>query len=199
MKFFDIPMPENWPSIVRSAMLHVCSLAQFSITCSRSWCANSPVSRARLAVKLDQARNEAALLAEENDLLRARLSRLNPHARPHYTPIERMRILELRAARAWNAMQTAQRLLLEPDTVSSWLNRIEDSSGLVRIQEPLNKLPAFVRYAVQRLNPDFAIGQNVADSRREGRRCISILQGPSQRKRCATLANPLRFEKRKIF
>src|SRR5439155_18711912 len=41
---------------------------------------------AALRVRFDRVR-------EENDLLRARLGRLEPHRRPHYRPWERLRIL----------------------------------------------------------------------------------------------------------
>ena len=42
------------------------------------------------------------MIREELELLRSRLCRVPPRRRPYYTPIERMRILELKALRAWN-------------------------------------------------------------------------------------------------
>ena len=36
-----IPFPEGWPVRIKSAVLHIISLAHFSITNSRGWAANS--------------------------------------------------------------------------------------------------------------------------------------------------------------
>jgi len=64
-----------------------------------------------------------------------------------------MAILELRAARAWSLAQTAKAFLVEPATIASWLKRIDEDAdaALVRLREPVNKFPDFVRYIVQRL------------------------------------------------
>ena len=79
--------------------------------------------------------------------------RIPPQRRPHYPPIERLAILELRAARAWSLVQTARRLLVTPLTVASWNKRLDDEgpSALVRLEEPVNRFPDFVRYLVRRL------------------------------------------------
>ena len=65
-----------------------------------------------------------------------------------------MAILELKAARAWSLAQTAKVFLVEPVTVASWMNRIDEGgpTALVQLREPVNKFPDFVRYIVQRLN-----------------------------------------------
>ena len=36
-----IPLPKGWPRSIRSAVIHTISLAQFSLTHTRSWAANS--------------------------------------------------------------------------------------------------------------------------------------------------------------
>ncbi len=40
-----IPLPRAWPSRVKSAILHVISLAQFTVAYTRGWAANRPNSR----------------------------------------------------------------------------------------------------------------------------------------------------------
>ena len=45
------------------------------------------------------------------------MQRIPPQRRPHYPPIERLAILELRAARGWSLAQTARRLLVTSLTV----------------------------------------------------------------------------------
>ena len=57
----------------------------------------------------------------------ARLARVPPPRRPHYRPIERMAILELRAARGWNVSQVASTFLLTPLTIGDWMKRLDES------------------------------------------------------------------------
>ena len=62
-----------------------------------------------------------ALLREELRIKDARLERVPPHRRPHYPAVERLAILELRAARGWSAAQTAERFFVTAATVASWM------------------------------------------------------------------------------
>ena len=41
----SIPLPKNWSGHVKSAMLHVIALAQYAITYSRGWAADSVNTR----------------------------------------------------------------------------------------------------------------------------------------------------------
>ncbi len=54
MKATDIPLPKSWPENVKSATLHVLSLAHTANTITRSWCANSAIERVRLKEKVSQ-------------------------------------------------------------------------------------------------------------------------------------------------
>ena len=83
----------------------------------------------------------------------ARTARISPQRRPHYPPTERAAILQLRASRGWSLEQTAKIFLVTAETVSSWIRRIDEagSDALVKISEPVNKFPDYVRYLVQRL------------------------------------------------
>ena len=62
MRLTDSAVPKEWPKTVRSAMLHIASLAHGCITYSRSWAADSAFQRVRLAGQLERARNEVSLL-----------------------------------------------------------------------------------------------------------------------------------------
>ena len=75
--------------------------------------------RRRLQAELDRAKAEVALLQEELDIKDSRLNRVPPRKRPHYEPVQRMRILELKAARCWSRKQTADRFLLTEETIAS--------------------------------------------------------------------------------
>jgi hypothetical protein len=149
----DLPLPKSWPRHVRHAVLRVFSLAFTTLTHTRSWAVNSPIERVRMKAHLVQAVNEIALLSEEIRIKDARMERIPPHHRPHYSPTERMAILELRATRGWSAAQTARTFLLEPDTIASWTRRIDEEGmhPLVLLPTPVNKFPDFVAYLVHRL------------------------------------------------
>ncbi len=55
-----IPLPRSWPGRVKSATLHVISLAQFALAHARGWAANSQVARGRLKVENDRPRQQVA-------------------------------------------------------------------------------------------------------------------------------------------
>ncbi len=98
----EIPLPRAWPSRVKSAILHVISLAQFTLAYTRGWAANSPNSRIRLKAELDRALQKITLAREELCIHKLRMTQIPPHRRPYYRPTERMAILQLKAARGWS-------------------------------------------------------------------------------------------------
>ncbi|MDH3284150.1 MAG: DDE-type integrase/transposase/recombinase [Acidobacteriota bacterium] len=81
------------------------------------------------------------------------MARIPAPRRPHHPPIERLAILELRAARGSTAATTADRFFLAPATIASWMQRLDEQGpeALVLSQTPVNKLPEFVAYVVRRL------------------------------------------------
>ena len=148
-----IPLPRAWPSRVKSAILHVISLAQFTVAYTRGWAADSVNSRIRLKAELDRALQDNALLREEIRIKNVRMARIPPHRRPLYPPTERMAILEVKAARGWSLEQTAKALLVTAATIASRMRRVDEggSGALVQLPMPVNKFPDIVRYLVQRL------------------------------------------------
>ena len=148
-----ITLPKAWKGHVRSAMLHVISLAQYAAVYTRSWAVDSMNGRVRLKAENDRLLQELALRAEEIRIKDARMARIAPHRRPHYPPTERMAILELRAARGWSLAQTANTFQVSAATIASWIKRVDEEGpdALVQLREPVNRFPDFVRYAVQRL------------------------------------------------
>jgi putative transposase len=148
-----IQLPKSWPTCVRSAMLHVVSLAKYAAVYTRGWAADSPNARVRLKAAKDYAEQDAALLREEMRIKDARMATIAPQRRPYYPPAERMAILELRATRGWSLSRTAEVFLVTGTTVSAWMKRLDETGpdALVQLCTPVNKFPDFVRYAVQRL------------------------------------------------
>jgi putative transposase len=148
-----ILLPRCWPRHVRSAVVHAVSMANLAFTAAQARAENHFDARIRLHATNDRLLHQVALLLEELRIKDARMERLPAQRRPHYPPIERLAILELRAARGWSLAQTARRLLVTPLTVASWTQRLDDEGphALVQVHEPVNRFPDFVCYLVQRL------------------------------------------------
>ncbi len=148
-----IPLPGNWTLNVKLAVLHAISLAQFAVAYTRGWAANSINSRIRLTAQRDALQQQIGWLTEQLRIVNARMARVDPLKRPHYSPVERMAILELRAARGWSLKDAARAFLVTQATIRSWLARTEKEGpdGLVQMCQPVNRFPDYVRYLVQRL------------------------------------------------
>ena len=93
------PPPKGWPRRVRSTVIHTISLAHISLTHARSVAADSINARIRLKVESERLRTEILLLRVEGRSKAVRMEQIPAQRRPHYTPLERLAILELRAAR----------------------------------------------------------------------------------------------------
>jgi hypothetical protein len=119
-----IQFPKAWLTCVRSAMLHVVSLARYAAVHTRSWAADNPNARVRLKAGKDYTEQDAALHREEIRIKDARMATLAPQRRPYYPPAQRMAILEVRAARGWSLPQTADVFLVTAATISSWRKRL---------------------------------------------------------------------------
>ncbi len=137
-----LPLPSLWPRSARSAILHALSLARIALPAA--------TDRVATSVRLE---HELALVREELRIKDARLERVPPRRRPQYRAVERLAILELRAARGWSAAQTAERFFVTEATVASWMTRLDEDgpSALVRTPEPVNKFPDPVAHLVRRL------------------------------------------------
>jgi hypothetical protein len=147
-----IPLPKAWNQHVKSAVLHVVSLAQFATAYTRGWASNSINPRVRQQVEVDCLQQELASVNEQLRIVTARMKSIPARNRPRYGPPERMAIRELKAARGWSLRQTADNFLVTRATIASWITRIdEQDDSLVQLREPVNKFPDFVRYSVQRL------------------------------------------------
>ncbi len=129
-----VPLPRNGPSRVKSAILHVISLAQFTVAYTRGWAANSFNTRVRLKAELSRVLQDNALLREEMRIKDLRMARIPPHRRPLYPPTERLAILQVKAARQWSLEQTAHAFLVTSATIASWLARVDEQRPQALIQ-----------------------------------------------------------------
>jgi len=116
-----------------------------SLTLARGWVANSANERIRLKTENDRLRQEIGLLREEMHIKDCRMLQIPAQRRPHYPPVERLAILELRAARAWSLAKTAEHFLVTPLTIASWNSRLDEEGpdALVQIRIPVSRFPEF--------------------------------------------------------
>lgn len=96
----------------------------FTSTCALASKRKATVTR--LKAVLAQAYHEIALLREEVRIKDERMMRISSHHRPNYTPIQRLQILKLEAARRWSVYQTAKAFLLSELTTFSWMKRLDE-------------------------------------------------------------------------
>jgi len=133
-----IRLPKQWSRHVRSAIVHAVSMASVAFIATLARAENRFNDRIRVQAEHERREREVALLIEELRSKDARMERLAAQRRPHYPPIERLAILELRAARSWSLAQTARRLLVTPLSVATWTNRLDDEGpdALVQLGSP---------------------------------------------------------------
>ncbi len=60
----DAPLPKGWPRRGRSAILHVISLAQYSLSSARGWASDGRNSQARRCAEAGRLEDEVAMLRE---------------------------------------------------------------------------------------------------------------------------------------
>ncbi len=145
----QIRLPRQWPKHVKAGVLHAISLASVVLSYARG----RATRRGRLRAKLEQATTEVALLREELNIKDGRWQRARSRRRPHYIPVQRMRILQLRAARGWTLEKTARVFLVDLQTLLIWMRRLNEQGErtLVQTVEPVNRYPEFVRNLVRQL------------------------------------------------
>ncbi len=149
-----IPLARGWTKRVKFALIQSVSLAATALTLAHGRASTSRSTSRRLTADLDRATTEIALLREELDIKDDRWSRLPSRRRPYYTPVQRMRVLQLKAARGWSCEQAARAFLINEQTLRSWLERVDEKGerSLIQTAEPVNRFPDFVRYLVQQLS-----------------------------------------------
>src|SRR5205085_6416889 len=98
--------------------------------------------RRPMLVEISVLRERIEKLRSENDLLRARLRRLQPRRRPHYKPFDRLAILWHAARYGMSVAATARAFVVTPMTIVNWRRSVRDNDGpKVEPQVPVNRLP----------------------------------------------------------
>ena len=77
-----LPLPRGWPRRVRSAVVHVISLARTSLALTQGWASESMNGQLRRRAEGDRLQHEIQLLREEIRIKDARMEQLEAHRRP---------------------------------------------------------------------------------------------------------------------
>jgi len=151
-----LPLPAGWSKTVKTGLLQVVGLARVALLDVRAGFSSGP-SEARVAARLAALESEIAQLGEELRIKDARMARLDPRKRPHFSGEERLAILLLRAAHGWTTAETARRFMITAATIASWFVRLDEGGecALVRTVVPVNRFPDYVREAVRALRASF--------------------------------------------
>jgi len=112
--------------------------------------------RGPLRARIDTLEEDLRRLRGENDLLRARLRRLDPRRRPRYRPFERLRILWHQARHGLSVRATARAFVLSAQTIIHWRREVAcGEARLVRPRRPVNALPDLVAALVHLISREW--------------------------------------------
>jgi transposase InsO family protein len=120
----------------------------------RDWRADEdPLAKAKAQVQ--DAELRARLAWQVVDLLAARLAKVPERQRPHYTPAQRFRILEIKNTLGWAATQTARTFLVCAHTIANWEHFADPLAATVgstvKPVPPVRRAADVVRTTVQAL------------------------------------------------
>ena len=79
-----ITLPKDWPEFVKSAIIHVISLAGVVISNTRGFVAKGTHGSAQYKIRNEALEHEIGLLKEELRIKDARTSMIDALKRPHY-------------------------------------------------------------------------------------------------------------------
>ena len=106
-------LPRQWNTRVRSAVLHVVSLAHLALTAARAQAIERHQARTHRFCELDRLRRELNLLREEIRLKDARMARIPGHRRPYYQSTERSPLITSPVG-SWDSQSSSNNRLRQP-------------------------------------------------------------------------------------
>ena len=136
-RWSSVPLPRSWPDHVKSAFLHALGMAHRAMTHIRGRCTDGPAAEVS-AADSERLRSEIELLREELRIKDARMARIPARHRPHYSPADRLAILQLKASHGWNEQQAAAAFLISAATIASWLKRVDEQGTDALVQPPVS-------------------------------------------------------------
>jgi putative transposase len=137
--------------MVRALLL----IARWIAVAHARWCATT-ATRRPLAVELAVLKERLERAHAENDLLRARLRRIEPRRRPHYRPWERLNILWHQARYRLSLDATARAFLVSVQSLLNWAkDAAKNDCHLVDGRTPIKRPTDLVAALVLRLKREW--------------------------------------------
>ena len=99
-------------------------------------------SAEKLHVELQHTRFLLREAREHTEILAARLERMGPRRRPHYSPPLRFRILEHRKKYLLTVEETARRFLVTPQTIYNWIDEMRREPEATTVGSKIRPGPA---------------------------------------------------------
>jgi len=116
--------------------------------------------------RLEEAELKARLANEVAEILAARFGRIPERKRPHYSPSQRFRILEIKSLLGWSARQAAEAFLVCPNTIHNWEQAADPESrtvgSTVEPVPPVRRAADVVRAVAQAMTRLGLGGQDMA-------------------------------------
>jgi transposase InsO family protein len=113
----------------------------------------------RLLGQRDALYHDVSLLERELAVFRGQRQRNPAHQRPHYTPSQRAKILEVMKLRGWSAKEAGIRFVLHPNTIRNWQNAVANKLNAKRVLggPPWSRLHDGVRRLVREIRAAFPV------------------------------------------
>jgi hypothetical protein len=146
--------------------------------------------------RLEEAELKARLASEVAEILAARFGKIPERKRPHYSPAQRFRILEIKSLLGWSAHQAAQAFLVCPNTIHNWEHAADPESrtvgSTVDPTPPVRRAADVVRAVAQAMTRLGLGGQDMASRilARAGWRVSARSVGRYRKERTLPLPTP---------
>jgi hypothetical protein len=146
--------------------------------------------------RLEEAELKARLASEVAEILAARFGKIPERKRPHYSPAQRFRILEVKSLLGWSAHQAAQAFLVCPNTIHNWEHAADPESrtvgSTVDPTPPVRRAADVVRAVAQAMTRLGLGGQDMASRilARAGWRVSARSVGRYRKERTLPLPTP---------
>ena len=111
------------------------------------WMRQGGTTAETLRVELQHTRFLLREARDHAEILAARLEKLGPRRRPHYSPPLRFRILEHRKTYLVTVEETARRFLVTPQTIYSWIEEMRRDPETTSVGSKIVPVPPVKRYA----------------------------------------------------
>jgi transposase-like protein len=153
----------TWPKSLRQAVDAIAVVFAAVYELARTRAATHPSSTVRAMAQSDDAIFDAKLLEREADILRRNREEIPARRRPHYSPADRLEIIQLMRLRGWSIDETAGHFAVHKNTISAWVKELETDpkSTLFTGVTPFNKIGDAARIlvrAIRELCPEREFG-----------------------------------------